>query len=98
VLADVAQEIHDRHRAEPVVVVDHLRGVRAVEVQKTAQLRREAGEVALQRLVGQQRALRGLARRIADETGAAADDRDGPVPGALQAHEVRHGQQAADVQ
>jgi hypothetical protein len=69
-----------------------------VELQEPLELRLQPGQIAAQGLVREQRALGGLAGRIADETRPAAHHRDGSVAGALQAHQVGHGQQAADVE
>jgi hypothetical protein len=99
VLAHVAEKLHEVERAEPLGVVDHERAVgRRVEVEVAPELRADAAEVAVEHLAREQLALLLLAARVADEPGAAADDGDGPVPRALEPHEVDDLQQAAGVE
>ena len=78
VLADIAQKIEEADRPQPVDVVAHQRGVGRPggEVEKPLELPANPLRVVLDLLEGQQRSLLALSARIADETGAAADERD----------------------
>ncbi len=95
VLADVAQELEGRDGAQPVGVVEQEG---AVEIEELAELGPDALQVALDRLEGEQLALVLLAPGVADHAGPAAGQRDGPVPGLLEAPQRAELQQAAHVQ
>ena len=84
VLADVAQEVDRRQRGGPVVVVDHRRGVGAVERQERLDLAAHALDPLLDRVEGVERALPGVAR-VADHAGGAADEGVRRVAGLLEA-------------
>ena len=75
-----------------------LRRSALVEVEELAQLGPDALEVALDGLEGEQLALVLLAAGVADHAGAAAGQRDGPVPGLLEAAERAELEQAAHVE
>ena len=71
---------------------------RRVEIEESLELRADAGDVRLDLLGDEQHALLRLAARIADHAGAAADQRDRRMAGALQARQRHHRQQRPDVQ
>ena len=99
VLADVAQEADHVELREPCVVVGEDRGVRpAVEIEERAHLALEPLRPLGDLLFRIQRALTGLAARVADEAGAPADEHDRPVSGQLQAAQRQQRQEAADVE
>ena len=95
VLADVAQVLEGRQRAEPVGVVEQ-QGAAVVEVEELAQLGADRLEVALDGLEVEQLALVLLAARVADHARAASGEGDGPVARLLEPaqraelHEVAH--------
>ena len=64
---------------------------RRVEVEEALELRPDARDVRLDLLGRQQHALLRFAARIANHAGAAADDRDRRVTGALEAREPHDG-------
>ena len=97
VLADVAQETQQVDLAEPIEVVDHLRRVGAVEVEKAGQLPMNCLGVGSHRVIVEQDTLLRLAARITDQAGTAADQRDRPMSGQLQPSQRQDGQQRADV-
>ena len=68
-----------------------------VEIEKARHLLADAFDVLLDLLGRQQLTLGRLAARIADETGAAADEADRRVAGALQVREHHHDEQRSDV-
>ena len=70
---------------------------RALEIEEARELRANPGDVRLNLLERQQRALGGLEAWIADQTGAAADHRDRRVTEPLQARQRQNRQQVADV-
>ena len=85
--------------AQPVEVVGHARGIAFhLEVEEVCELGVDARGVGLRVLLRQQRPLRGLLGRIADQAGAPADQRHGGVSRALQMHQTHDGEQAAHVQ
>ena len=70
---------------EPVVVVRQAAARPAVEVEEALELRAQRSSPLGDDVVRVQRALGGLAARVADQPGAAADEGDRPVAGALEA-------------
>ena len=98
VLPDVAQELQHRQLAQPVEVVDHDGGVRALEREEALQLRADSREVRLERRAIQQVPLGGGARRVADHAGAAADEHDRPAAALLEVDEGRDRHEVADVE
>ncbi len=70
----------------------------AGEVQKRLHLFLDALDVGVDLLARLQRPLGALAARVADQTGAAADERDGRVTCALQSRESHQRQQRAHVE
>src|SRR5262249_18684578 len=80
--------------AEPVVVVDEDRLGR----DDAAELRLEAALVPRQGLGVEELALARLARRVADHSGRAADERDVTVPGAREPRRHRERHEVAGVE
>ena len=98
VLPRVAEELDESELPEPVVVVDHERGVLpAVEVEEVGELRLDGREVFGHLLERQQIALLALSRRVADQAGSGARDRDRPVPEALHPRQPHQRDQVSDV-
>jgi len=98
-LADVAQEVDDRHRSEPLAVVDHERLRRSRrEVEEALELTAQRSRVGLDRGLVEQPPLGGLAGGIPDHARAATDDDDRPTVRTLQVPEEEDLQQVADVQ
>ena len=84
VLPDVAQEVDEPLGDEPFGVVEQQRGALAgAELEEPRHLIALALEILADLLLGEQRPLARLARRIADEAGAAAHQHDRPVAVAL---------------
>ena len=98
-LPDVTHEFDRTELGEPVRVVHEPRRIGCdVEVEKPRQLRPDAFDVLLDAIERQQLPLRGLATRIADETGAAAHERDRRVPLTLHVRERHHHEQRPDME
>ncbi len=98
VLADVAKEIEEADRPQPVDVVDHSCGVGSgAEIEKAFELPPDALRIGLDLLERQQISLGTLAARITDEAGTAADQCDGRMTGPLQPRKVHERHQVADV-
>src|SRR5205814_1929371 len=98
-LADVAEKRDQLQRTEPVGVVDDARRVaRRVEIEEPLELRADAFQVGVNLFDGEQRPFLRLSAGIADQSGAAADERDRGMSGALQAREEENRQQRSDVQ
>ena len=97
VLADVAQEVDHRHGRGPVVVVDHRRGVVALEGQERLDLAAYAVHPVPD---GVEAVERPFARvpRVADHPGGAADQGVRGVPGVLEPLRGQHLNQVAHVQ
>ena len=97
VLADVAQEVDDRHRRGPVVVVDHRRGVRSLERQERLDL---AAHLLDPLLDGVERVERALARLlgVADHAGRPTHQEVRRVAGLLQSARGQDLDQVAHVQ
>jgi hypothetical protein len=86
VLADVAEEVEVAHACGPGGVVDHPGRVhRRVEVEEPRELALDAGEVLVQLLPGEEVALGGLARGVADHAGGAPGQGDRVVAVQLEA-------------
>ena len=99
VFADIAQQVDGLYVAEPVVVVDHAgRVARRGEIEEGLQLAFDFLAPFLHCLQGIERALLGLAARIANQSGAAAHQGDGGVSGLLEAAQKQDGQEAAHMQ
>ena len=98
VFAYVAQYIDKPEIAEPVVVIDHQSGVIVGHIDDPAQLILEALEIRNDGIFVEQLALIVAPRRIADATGAAAGDRDGPMSRPLQPCHRHHADEVADVE
>ena len=99
-LADVADEIQETVVLHPIVVVDQFGAVRRirVKIQKTAQLRFEAGYIVGEGLLIEQVALLGLHRRVPDHTGRTAHQRDGLMSAILEMLEYHNAHHMTDVQ
>ncbi len=97
--ADIAQQRDVAQFVEPVGVVDHHRVGRAVaEGQELGEDLADAGHVAGDLGVAEQRARLVLARGVADPRRAAAHQHDRLVPGLLEQAQQHDPQQAADMQ
>ena len=97
--AVLAQEIDVAQLAQPLVVVDQQGIARAVaELQKRFERAAHAGDVGGKRGVVEQLAAFVLARRVADLGGAAADQRDRPMAGALHQAQQHDADEVADMQ
>ncbi len=97
VLADVAEELDRGEALRPVEVVDHDRGVLALEGQERLDLAAQPPDPAGDRLRRVQRALRGRAW-VADLPGRAAHQRQRPVAGLLEPAHGEHLHQVPHVQ
>ena len=98
-LADVAQEIHQPLRHQPLRVVDEQRRRGpGVEVEEPRHLVAHALDVLGDLLRREQRALGAFPRRVADQAGAAPHHHDGPVPRELQLQQQHDRHQVAELQ
>ena len=99
VLADVAQEVEQAERPEPVEVVDHQRAARRRRRSRgIARAAPRSTPRSPERLARQQVPLAGPARRITDHPGPATDQRDRPAAVPLQADQPEDRHEMADVQ
>ena len=99
VLADVPQERNHLELREPLVVVDEQSRLRPpVEVEEGPHLGLEPVGRRRHLLLRAQRALSGLAGRVADEAGPPADQHDRPVAGQLKAPQAEQRHQVAHVE
>jgi hypothetical protein len=94
VLADVAQEVEQRHRTEPVAVVEQL----GSRLEQTLELGPDGGHVGLDLVSGEQVPLGGLTAGVADHPGGAAGQVDDLVPGPLEPAQRADPDQVADLQ
>ena len=97
VLADVTQEVEDGQSARPVQVVDEL-GAAGPEVEKALQLLGLPLDALGYQLGCGELALARPPARVTDQPGSAADQRERPVSGLLEAAQQHHRNQVADVQ
>ena len=98
ILAHIAQEFKEVHRAQPVVVVGEDGAVfAAVETDKMSQLFFHAFDVVGDLFHREQIALRALHRGVADHARAAAGQHDGTVAELLQPGQTHQGDQVSDV-
>ena len=99
-LADVTDEIEERELLHPVVVVDHLCGIRGVrlEIEQFGQLAFDRILIVAEGLLVEQVALLRLARGVADHARGTADERQRTVAAHLEMLEDHHTYQMADMQ
>ena len=99
VLPHVPEELDDAGPAEPLEVVDDPRRIRGgAEVEEGLELSPDALGVFPRHLPAEEDALVRLSRRVADDSGAPADERDRRVSGALGVHEPHDGDERAHMQ
>ena len=87
----VAQERDRRKPGVPIVVIDHDRGVRPVEIEDAGKVLADALLVFVHLLDREHVALGALAGRVADKAGRAAHEGDHLVSGELEAAEHHDG-------
>jgi hypothetical protein len=98
VLADLAQELEMRNWRRPLRVVDEPGGILChFEIEEAGKLHLDGSDAVRKLVAGQERALVGAARRIADEPRCAAGERDGVMAGQLKTAEQEKGDETADV-
>src|SRR3954469_23269167 len=85
-------------RVQPRSIVAHACRAGSVEVEESLELAANAIRVRRDLLRGEQLTFSRLAARSADHAGAATDERDRSVTGALQVHEHHDRDETADVQ
>ena len=98
-LPDVSQKVDEGQVAQPVVVVAHAGRVRLhVEIQEVRELALNRFRVRGCQLLGEQLALGGLSGRIADQSGAPADQGDRRMARTLRVHQPHDWDEIAEVQ
>ena len=95
--ADVAEEFKQIQVAEPRGVVEEER-LPVGEIQESGELLFEAGDVFIDGLDGHDGARGGLAGRISDHGGSAADEGDGAMPALLEPTHAHDGKEMPDVE
>ena len=98
VLADVAEELEQRHRLGPVAVVDEHAACRVVELDDSADLLLDRRHVVIERGVVEQVALLGPSARIADHARRTTSQGDRPVTGHLETAQHDQPDQVAGMQ
>jgi len=97
--SDVAKEIEEAERGDPVGIVNEAGGIGGrIEVEKTGELGLDAGDVVRELFSREQVAFGRATRGIADHAGGAAGEGDDMVPGALESRERELAHEVADVQ
>src|ERR1017187_8099635 len=101
VLTNVTQEIGERHRRQPVGVVQQQRprtpGA-GLEIEETAQLFADPDQILFNLLDREKRAFDDLEARVARETGTPTGESDRPVPGQLESTKCADLHEVAEVQ
>ncbi len=98
-LANIAQEIDQRDAGEPVGIVEQERRmVTGIEIEELGELPLDRFHVRGNLLLAQQRTFLRLATWIADQTGAAAGQRNRNVAPALEAGQREQRQEMPDVE
>ena len=97
-LADPAEEVDCAHRRGPVEVVDHARGVVALEAQEAFDLRAEVTDPFLDGFDGVERAFGITPARVANQAGRTPDEAERFVAGQLEATEHQNLHEVAEVQ
>src|SRR5688500_4082094 len=97
--SDVAEEIEVAHRRSPVGIVNEASWVGwPVEIEEAAELTLDGDDVVDELLAGEQIALGGFPRGVADHTGGAARERDGVMAGELETPQRELAHEMADVE
>ena len=98
-LSDVAEKIEDADGAHPVGVVDEERRIGGgIEIEQTAELAPDAGDIGFEDVAGEEIALGRLAARVADHAGGAARERDGAMAGQLEPAQDEEADEVAEVE
>ena len=98
VLADIAHELHCLERTKPCGVVAHARGFGARKVEEALELLLDRARVRLDLLDRRERPFRRFPARVPDHACPAPNQRDGPVPRALEMRKSHHRHEMAQMQ